>query len=136
MVFLQEHCEWVKWLIFTGIKGHEYDASFSNCRSVMSSISSNTVSIPEIEEAIHTVDDIAEGGGEMAALATLMYAPEPIQNCLSTGSINRNSNSSAQCTMENLRPLQRFPTLWRTLVAACFGQDATYNLWGPKEKHG
>ncbi|CAM8951081.1 unnamed protein product [Rhodiola kirilowii] len=131
-----EICQWVKWLILTGIKGREYDASFSNSRSVMSFISGNNASIPEIDEFIHTVDDMAEGGGEMAALATLMYASEPIQNCLSTGSINRNSSSSAQCTLENLRPaLQRFPTLWRTLVAACFGQDATDILWGPKAKH-
>uniref|UniRef100_A0A7N0TN62 Spatacsin C-terminal domain-containing protein n=1 Tax=Kalanchoe fedtschenkoi TaxID=63787 RepID=A0A7N0TN62_KALFE len=131
-----DNCQWAKWLILIGIKGQEYDASFSNCRSVMSSVSENSASVPDFDEVIQTVDDMAEGGGEMAALATLIYAPVPLQNCLNCGSINRNCSSSAQCTLENLRPaLQRFPTLWRTMVAACFGQDATYNLWGPKAKH-
>ncbi|KAI7730053.1 hypothetical protein M8C21_020004 [Ambrosia artemisiifolia] len=60
----------------------------------------------------------------MAAIATLMYAPVPIQDCLSTGSVDRNRSSSAQCTLENLRPaIQRFPTLWRTLVAAFYGNS-------------
>ena len=97
----------------------------------------SNLSVLEIDEIIRTVDDIAEGGGELAALATLMYAPTPIQKCLSSGSVNRYSSSSAQCTLENLRPsLQRFPTLWRTLVAACFGHDTTYNLVGPKANNG
>lgn len=68
------------------------------------------------------------------ALATLMYAPIPIEECLSSGSIDRRC-SSAQCTLENLRPaLQRFPTLWRTLLAACFGQDPTCNIFTSKPK--
>lgn len=71
----------------------------------------------------------------MAAIATLMYAPVPIQDCLSTGSVDRNRSSSAQCTLENLRPaVQRFPTLWRTLVAACFGQDPTCNYFSSRSK--
>ncbi|GAY58686.1 hypothetical protein CUMW_188900 [Citrus unshiu] len=117
--------------------GHEYDAAFSNARSTMSHslVSGSNLSVPEIDDIIRTVDDIAEGGGEMAALATLMYAPAPIQNCLSSGSI-RHSSSSAQCTLENLRPtLQRFPTLWRTLVAACFGEEPRCNFLGPKAKN-
>ncbi|KAL7104527.1 hypothetical protein ACP275_08G250800 [Erythranthe tilingii] len=81
------------------------------------------MSVLETDDVIKAVDDIAEGAGEMAALATLMFAPLPLQECLSSGSVNRHC-SSAQCTLENLRPtLQRFPTLWNTLVAACFGQD-------------
>lgn len=122
------------------MKGHEYDASLSNARSIMSRnlVPGSKLSVLEMDEIIHTVDDIAEGGGEMAALATLMYAPAPIQSCLSSGSVNRyGSSSSAQCTLENLRPtLQQFPTLCRTLVAACFGQDTTYNVVGPKAKNG
>jgi len=90
----------------------------------------------ELDEIIRTVDDIAEGGGEMAALATLMHAAVPIQKCLNSGGVNRHSNSSAQCTLENLRPtLQKFPTLWRTLVGACLGQD-TMALLVPKAKTG
>lgn len=101
------------------------------------SVHGNNLSVLEIDEIILTVDDIAEGGGEMAALATLMYAPVLIQKCLSSGSVNRHHNSSAQCTLENLRPiLQKFPTLWRNLVASCFGQDTTCNFLGPKVKHG
>ncbi|GAY58688.1 hypothetical protein CUMW_188900 [Citrus unshiu] len=131
------NCHWARWLLFSRVKGHEYDAAFSNARSTMSHslVSGSNLSVPEIDDIIRTVDDIAEGGGEMAALATLMYAPAPIQNCLSSGSI-RHSSSSAQCTLENLRPtLQRFPTLWRTLVAACFGEEPRCNFLGPKAKN-
>ncbi|XP_057972244.1 uncharacterized protein LOC131160497 isoform X2 [Malania oleifera] len=131
-------CQWAKWLLLSRIKGHEYDASFSNARSIMSHnlVPGNNLSILEIDEIIHTVDDIAEGGGEMAALATLMFAPIPIQNCLSSGSVNRHSSSSAQCTLENLRPtLQRFPTLWRMLIAACLGHDTACNFIGPMAKN-
>ncbi|XP_058111329.1 uncharacterized protein LOC131254340 isoform X2 [Magnolia sinica] len=120
-------CHWAKWLLLSRIKGREYDASFSNARSIMSHnvVLGNNINVPEIDEIIRIVDDMAEGGGEMAALATLMYAPAPIQKCLCSGSVNRHCSSSAQCTLENLRPgLQQFPTLWRTLVSACFGQDA------------
>ncbi|OIT05985.1 hypothetical protein A4A49_31582 [Nicotiana attenuata] len=128
--------QWAKWLLLQRVKGKEYEASFSNARAVVSHnlVAGNSFSTMEIEDIIHTVDDIAEGAGEMTALATLMYAPIPIQDCLSSGSVNR-LYSSAQCTLENLRPfLQRFPTLWRALTAACFGQDPTCSIIGPKPK--
>ncbi|KAK9272701.1 hypothetical protein L1049_003078 [Liquidambar formosana] len=131
-------CQWAKWLLLSRIKGCEYDASFSNARSIMSRnlASGNNLSVLEIDEMIRTVDDIAEGGGEMAALATLMHAPVPIQDCLNSGSVNRHCSSSVQCTLENLRPtLQRFPTLWCSLVAACFGQDTICKFSGPKLKN-
>ncbi|KAK6924171.1 Spatacsin, C-terminal domain [Dillenia turbinata] len=130
-------CQWAKWLLLSRVKGHEYEASFANARFIMSRnvIPINNLSLLELDEIVHTVDDIAEGGGEMAALATLVFAPFPIQNCLSSGSIKRHSSSSAQCTLESLRPIfQRFPTLWRTLIAACFGQDATCSYLSPRSK--
>lgn len=136
---MQRDSQWAKWLILSRVKGLEYDSSFCNARSIASRnlVPGNSLSILEIDDIIRTVDDIAEGGGEMAALATLMYAPVPIQDCLSSGSVIRHSSSSAQCTLENLRPaLQHFPTLWRTLVAACFGQDTDCNFLGPKTKNG
>ncbi|XP_059307984.1 uncharacterized protein LOC132059394 [Lycium ferocissimum] len=128
--------QWAKWLLLQRVKGKEYEASFSNARAVVSHnlVAGDSFSTMEIDDVIHTVDDIAEGAGEMAALATLMYAPIPIQDCLSSGSVNR-LNSSVQCTLENLRPfLQRFPTLGRTLTAACFGQDPTCSSISPKPK--
>lgn len=137
--FVQGDCEWAKWLLLSRVKGREYDASFSNARSITSRgvVPSTDLSVLEMDEIIHTVDDIAEGGGELAALATLMHAPAPIQNCLSSGGVNRHSNSSFQCTLENLKPtLQCFPTLWRTLVSACFGEDTTYSFSGPRAKNG
>ncbi|XP_042024596.1 uncharacterized protein LOC121771783 isoform X2 [Salvia splendens] len=118
--------EWVKCLLLMRVKGKEYDASFSNARAVaaLNSVPGNKLTV-EMDDIIQAVDDIAEGAGEMAALATLMFAPAPLQECLSSGSVKRHC-SSAQCTLENLRPvLHRFPTLWNTLVAACFGQDPT-----------
>lgn len=125
-----------KWLLLQRVKGKEYEASFSNARAVVSHnlVAGNSFSTMDIDDIICTVDDIAEGAGEIAALATLMYAPIPIQDCLSSGSVNR-LYSSVQCTLENLRPfLQRFPTLWRALTAACFGQDPTCSSIGPKPK--
>ncbi|WCJ29873.1 hypothetical protein M5689_011476 [Euphorbia peplus] len=123
-------CQWAKWLLLNRIKGREYDASFCNARCIMSHDSN--LSVLEVEDIIRTVDDIAEGAGEMAALATLMYASESIQSCLSSGSVSRHSSSTAQCTLENLRPaLQQFPTLRRTLVDTSFGQDSS-NLLGSK----
>ncbi|CAN4088547.1 unnamed protein product [Withania somnifera] len=128
--------QWTKWLLLQRVKGKEYEASFSNARAVVSHnlVAGNSFSTMEIDDIIRTVDDIAEGAGEIAALATLMYAPIPIQDCLSSGSVNR-LYSSVQCTLENLRPfLQHFPTLWRALTAACFGQDPTCSSIGPKAK--
>ncbi|CAH8345161.1 unnamed protein product [Eruca vesicaria subsp. sativa] len=129
---------WAKWLLLSRIKGREYDASFSNARSIMSPGAAPTgeVSIPDIDEIVCTVDDIAEGAGEMAALATMMCSLVPIQKILSTGSVNRHSNSSAQCTLENLKSfLQRFPTLRNKLVTACFGEDISGNLLRTKARN-
>ncbi|XP_047335346.1 spatacsin [Impatiens glandulifera] len=129
--------QWAEWLFLSRMKGYEYDASFSNARFIASNglVHGNNLSILEIDDMIGTVDDIAEGGGELAALATLMYARAPIQDCLSSGSVNRQSSSSGQCTLENLRPtLQHYPILWRTLVAACFGQDICCQVIGPKTR--
>ena len=137
--FAQGDCEWEKWLLLSRVKGHEYDASFSNALSITSRglVPSTDLGVLGMDEIIRTVDDIAEGGGELAALATLMHAPAPIQNCLSSGAVKRHSNSSFQCTLENLKPtLQCFPTLWRTLVSACFGQDKTFSFLGPRAKNG
>ena len=120
------------------MKGCEFDASFCNARSISShGLVPNNLGVLEMDEIIRTVDDIAEGGGELAALATLMYAPIPIQNCLSSGGVKRHSNSSSQCTLENLKPtLQCFPTLCRTFMLACFGQDKNYSFMGPQQDNG
>ncbi|KAJ4966442.1 hypothetical protein NE237_018291 [Protea cynaroides] len=131
-------CQWAKWLLLSRIKGREYDASFSNARSILSNnvVPGSNLGVLDINEIVLTVDDMAEGGGEMAALATLIFASAPVQHCLSSGSVNRHCSSSAQCTLENLRPaLQRFPTLWRTLVAACFGQDVDGSSLVPNTKN-
>ncbi|XP_007048161.2 PREDICTED: uncharacterized protein LOC18611704 isoform X1 [Theobroma cacao] len=130
-------CHWARLLLLSRIKGHEYDASFANARSIMSDnlVHGGNLRGHEVDEVICTIDDIAEGGGEMAALATLMYASAPIQNCLSSGSVNRHNSSTAQCTLENLRPtLQHYPTLWRTLVSG-FGQDTTFSYFSTRVKN-
>lgn len=119
-------CQWAKWLLLSRIKGHEYEASFSNARSNSSLhlTKSTNLRALDIDDIIRTVDDMAEGGGEMAALATLMYATAPMQKCVCSGSVKWQCSDSFKCTLENLRPcLQQFPTLWRTLVTSCFGQD-------------
>ncbi|KAF9603991.1 hypothetical protein IFM89_039345 [Coptis chinensis] len=130
--------EWAKWLLLSRVKGHEYDASFSNARSIISRnfVQGTNLRGLEMDEIIRTVDDMAERGGELAALATLMHAPAPIQKCICSGSVKRNFSSSAQCTLENLRPaLQCYPTLRRALYAACFGQDVNGSSVGPDAKN-
>ncbi|KAL8160713.1 hypothetical protein V2J09_002250 [Rumex salicifolius] len=127
-------CQWAKWLLFSRIKGFEYDASLCNARTIISRDIAplSNLTVLQVNDLIHTVDDIAENGWLMAALGTLMFAPLPMENCLSSGTVKRRSSSSAQCTLENLRSaLQRFPTLWRILVAACLGNNTTYDFRGP-----
>ncbi|XP_062194810.1 uncharacterized protein LOC133897988 isoform X2 [Phragmites australis] len=119
-------CRWAQWLLFSRVKGYEYEASFFNARWNLSQkmINNSNLSAIEVDEMLYTVDDMAERIGEMSALATLMYASAPMQKSLCTGSVNRNQGLSSQCTLENLGPcLQQFPTLWKTLLSACFGQD-------------
>ncbi|CAA6664133.1 unnamed protein product [Spirodela intermedia] len=126
----QGRCQWAKWLLFSKVIGREYDASFANARSILPNhaIQHDSLTLLDVDERICTVDDMAKGGGEKMALATLMYAPVPIQKCLFWGSVNRNSRSSFQCTLENLQTgLQKFPTLWSTLVSACTGHDSDAN---------
>lgn len=118
---------WTNWLILSKIKGCEYEASFYNARKIVScNVISSSKIVHDIDEIVQTVDDIAESVGEMAALATLLYAPIPIQNCLCIGSINRHSNSSAKCRLENIKPaLRNFPTLWRVLASSPIVTKAT-----------
>ncbi|GAB2260278.1 hypothetical protein Droror1_Dr00011133 [Drosera rotundifolia] len=128
-------CQWAKWLLFSRAKGQEYEASFYNARAIAFSHSQagSGLASPGTDEIIHTVDDIAEGGWLMAALATLMFAPFPSQNCLSHGSVNRRVSSSAQCTFENLKPvLLQFPTLRRMLLGVSLAQDTTFSFRGSK----
>ena len=100
-------------------------------------VHNGSLGVQEVHEIICTVDDIAEGGGEMAALATLMYASSPIQQCLSSGSVKRHRSSSAQCTFENLRHgLQQFPTLWRAFVTASIELDGNSSSLGLNAKRG
>ncbi|KAM0918673.1 hypothetical protein ACQ4PT_008706 [Festuca glaucescens] len=119
-------CKWAQWLLFSRVKGYEYEASFSNARWNLSQkmVNHGNLTAIEIDEILYTVDDMAERIGEMSALATLMYASLPIQKSICTGSVNRNRGLSSQCTLENLGPcLQQFPTLWKTLRSTCFGED-------------
>lgn len=122
----QGDCKWAQWLLFSRVKGYEYEASFSNARWNLSQkmVNHGNLTAIEIDEILYTVDDMAERIGEMSALATLMYASPPIQKSICTGSVNRNRGLSSQCTLENLgHCLQQFPTLWKTLRSTCFGQD-------------
>lgn len=125
-------------MLFSRVKGCEYDASLCNSRAITPPhlIPGNSLGVAETDGIIHTVDDIAEGGEELAALATLMFAHVPVQNCLSTGSVKRQS-TSAQCTLENLKPiLQCYPSLLRTFVAASLGQDVNSSFSGNNVKNG
>lgn len=109
------------------MKGREHEASFFNARSNLSKqlAHTNKLNVQEVDDIINTVDDMAEGGGELAALATLMYESAPLQKFLCSGSVSRRCTSSSQCTLENLKPsLEKFPTLWRALVSTCFGTDS------------
>ncbi|KAL2630311.1 hypothetical protein R1flu_014997 [Riccia fluitans] len=119
-------CQWALWLLYSRLQRREYDASFANARTILAPSQSprRRFEVSDLDVFLPTVDDMAEAGGEIMALATLMYAPVPLQKCLCAGSVSRHSGPSWQCTLENLQPgLQRFPTLWRSLVVTCFGHD-------------
>ncbi|KAL3688215.1 hypothetical protein R1sor_014524 [Riccia sorocarpa] len=119
-------CQWALWLLYSRLQRREYDASFANARTILAPSRSprGRFEVSDLDVFLPTVDDMAEAGGEIMALATLMYAPVPLQKCLCPGSVSRHSGPSWQCTLENLQPgLQRFPTLWRSLVVTCFGHD-------------
>ncbi|KAL5227075.1 hypothetical protein ABZP36_015340 [Zizania latifolia] len=116
--------KWAQWLLFSRVKGYEYEASFSNALWNLPQEMVRHSNLPaiEIDKILYTVDDMAEQIGEMSALATLMYASPPIQKSICSGSVNRNRGMSSQCTLENLGPcLQQFPTLCKTLLSTCFG---------------
>lgn len=113
----QGDCDWAKWLLLSRLRGREYDASFANVRSILDS-----------DCSVKTVDDMAAEGKGLMALTTLMYAPVPLQKCLSSDlSGDGLEGPTWQCSLENLREvLQGYPTLWQTLVAASNGHDS----WG------
>ena len=56
----------------------------------------------------------------MAALATLVYAPAPPQQCLGQVAAGEGKGDSWQCDLEGLQDsLQwKYPTLWRALTEA------------------
>ncbi|KAJ8624037.1 hypothetical protein MRB53_032567 [Persea americana] len=58
-------CQLAKWLLLSSIKGCEYEASFSNARSIMSHniVQNGSIGVQEVDEIICTVDDTA--GGEL-----------------------------------------------------------------------
>lgn len=70
-----------------------------------------------------TVNDMAAAGQGLPALTTLMYAPVPLQKCLS----GRMDGKKWQCSIDNLREvLQGYPTFLQILESASHGHDA----WG------
>jgi spatacsin len=111
------------------LKGREYDASVANVLTIsaQNSTSGHELGVSGGLKAMMAADGILSPSRETMAVTTLIYGPLPIQKCLVLGSVNRQDLRSWQCLMEDLQPgLQSFPTLWHTLVAACYGHDA----WG------
>ncbi|BBN07122.1 spatacsin [Marchantia polymorpha subsp. ruderalis] len=132
-------CQWALWLLYSRLQRREYDASFANARTILAPSKSpgRHFEVSDLDVFLPTVDDMAEAGGEIMALSTLMFAPVPLQKCLCPGSVSRHSGPSWQCTLENLQPgLQRFPTLWRSLVVTCFGHDTRGSSSGSSLKAG
>ncbi|KAG6556016.1 hypothetical protein Mapa_001956 [Marchantia paleacea] len=132
-------CQWALWLLYSRLQRREYDASFANARTILAPTQSpgRRFEVSDLDVFLPTVDDMAEAGGEIMALSTLMFAPVPLQKCLCAGSVSRHSGPSWQCTLENLQPgLQRFPTLWRSLVVTCFGHDTRGSSSGSSLKAG
>ncbi|CAM6098196.1 unnamed protein product [Calypogeia fissa] len=127
MQYLVGECQWALWLLYSGLQRREYDASFANALTILTP-RRGSEGAPDDANFLRTVDDMAKAGGEIMALATLMYAPVLLQKCISAGHIStRHDRGSWQCTLESLQPgLQQFPTLWSTLVGVCFAHDS----WG------
>jgi spatacsin len=103
---------WAECMVLSRLEDHEYDASFANAQAIL-------------PDTIATVDDMAASGRPYMAMATLMYAPCPLQKCLILGDVNRHSGQSSACSLASLQQeLKSFPTLWLMLVTAVHGQDA------------
>ncbi|CAK9198622.1 unnamed protein product [Sphagnum troendelagicum] len=103
---------WAECMVLSRLEDHEYDASFANARAIL-------------PDTVATVDDMAASGRPYMAMATLMYAPCPLQKCLIMGDVNRHSGQSSACSLASLQQeLKSFPTLWLMLVTAVHGQDA------------
>lgn len=125
----QGNCNWAQWLLLSRLKGREFDASVANALTISAQ---NFSSGPGLGvsgglKSMLSVEGILSPARETMAVATLMYGPLPIQRSLVLGSVNRQDLRPGQCLMEDLQPgLRSFPTLWHTLVAACYGHDA----WG------
>lgn len=113
-------------MLFSRLRGYEYEASLSNARWKLSRNLGSDGSggnFLEIEEKINIIDDlIAEGVGEIAALATLMYATFPIENCLSLETLDRPS-------------LREYPTMLKSLISACSDRDYSRPTDATKGKH-
>lgn len=88
-------------------------------------------------KAMMAIKGIRVPNREVMAIATLMYGSLPVQKCLVMGSANRQDLRSWQCSMEDLQSgLQSFPTLWHTLVTACYGHDAWSFVGAVRPKSG
>ncbi|XP_024371913.1 uncharacterized protein [Physcomitrium patens] len=120
------NCNWAQWLLLSRLKGREYDASVANALTISRK---NLVPNHGLGVGGQLKSMMEEGNllpnREIVAVSTLMYGPLPIQKCLGLGSVNRQELRPWQCFTVDLQPgLQRFPTVWHTLVAACYGHDA------------
>lgn len=110
--WVQVGSHWAECMVLSRLEDHEYDASFANARAIL-------------PDTVATVDDMAASGRPYMAMATLMYAPRPLQKCLIMGDVNRHSGQSSACSLASLQQeLKSFPTLWLMLVTAIHGQDA------------
>jgi len=91
-------CRWAEWMLLSRIPGREeqFSASFANARAV---IGEGDVPPPQ---TIGSLPDMCAHGSVSMALATLMYAPCTVQECLAAGEAG--TGDPWACPLELLEP--------------------------------
>ncbi|GAQ85863.1 hypothetical protein KFL_002580120 [Klebsormidium nitens] len=121
-------CEWAHWLLLSRVPGEEYGASFANARFI--SEHTQHVASPDARASFPaTLDEMAQDGHELRALATLVHAPVPLEDCLdgSPKPARRPSDSTnplSEQLVDAARPTQDLPSWYCRLGSLTRGLAA------------
>lgn len=93
-----EGCSWAEWALLARLPGREtaYTASFANARAVRGELTGGN--------EIACVADLCGRGSVYMALATLVYAPRPLQDCLTEGARGEEMNPASAAMRSPPRP--------------------------------
>lgn len=122
---LQGRCEWAHWLLLSRVPGEEYGASFANARFISGHFQ-NAASPASPASFPATLSEMAQGGHELRALATLIHAPVPLEDCLdgSPEPARRHGDPLSKGLGDPPRPAQDLPSWYCRLTSLTRGLAA------------